>query len=207
MKKMQSLQPLMTELREKYKDDQQKQNTEMMRLYKDYGINPAGGCLPMVLQMPILFALFSIFRSTIELRQQPFVWWIHDLANPDVLFHLPFSLPVFGTSFISGLALLMAITMFIQQKQTVQDPRQKAMVYVMPVMFWIMFNSFPSGLNLYYFLFNLLSIIQQYLMNKSQSGTELQKVPQKKSKGKGWSERMLASLEQKAKVQQKQRKR
>ena len=206
MRKMQALQPLMTELREKYKEDQQKQNTEMMRLYKDYGINPAGGCLPMVLQMPILFALFSIFRSTIELRQQPFVWWISDLANPDILFRLPFHIPVLGTSFISGLALLMAITMFIQQKQTVQDPRQKSMVYVMPVMFWIMFNAFPSGLNLYYFLFNLLSIIQQYYMNKRHQGDVLQKVPQKK-KGKGWMENMLSSLEDKAKNQQKLRKR
>jgi YidC/Oxa1 family membrane protein insertase len=203
MRKMQALQPLMNEIREKNKEDQQKQNTEMMRLYKDYGINPAGGCLPLVLQMPILFALFSIFRSTIELRQQPFVWWIKDLATADVIFTLPFTIPLLGVSFISGLALLMAVTMFIQQKQSVQDPRQKAMVYVMPVMFWIMFNAFPSGLNLYYFLFNLLSIIQQYYMNKKHAGDVLQKVPQKKSKGKGWMERTLSSLEEKAKHQKK----
>jgi YidC/Oxa1 family membrane protein insertase len=206
MRKMQALQPLMTELREKYKDDQQKQNTETMRLYKDYGINPAGGCLPMVLQMPILFALFSIFRSTIELRQQPFLLWIKDLANPDILFRLPFTVPLFGMTFISGLAFLMAITMFIQQKQTVQDPRQKSMVYIMPVMFWIMFNSFPSGLNLYYFLFNLLSIIQQYYLNKRHADVVLQKVPAKKSKRPGWGERMMSGLEAKAKEQQKLRK-
>ena len=144
MQKMQKLQPLMTEIREKYKDDQQKQNVETMKLYKDYGVNPAGGCLPMLLQMPILFALFSIFRSTIELRHQPFVSWMSDLSAPDILVTLPFKIPLLGMSFISGLALMMAVTMFVQQKMTIKDPRQKSMVYMMPVMFWILFNSFPS---------------------------------------------------------------
>lgn len=199
MKKMQALQPMITDLREKYKEDQQRLNTETMKLYRDYGINPAGGCLPMVLQMPILFALFTIFRSTIELRQQPFALWITDLSAPDVLFQLPFKIPLLGTDFISILALLMALTMFIQQKQTVKDPRQAAMVYMMPAMFWIMFNSFPSGLNLYYFTFNLLSIIQQWYVNRNTGDFQLQKVPQKK--GKGWMEKAMSSLDEKAKAQ------
>ncbi len=202
MQKMQKLQPLMTELREKYKDDQQKQNVETMKLYKDYGVNPAGGCLPMVLQMPILFALFSIFRSTIDLRHQPFISWMGDLSAPDILVTLPFKIPVLGMSFISGLALLMAITMFVQQKMSVKDPRQKSMVYMMPVMFWVMFNSFPSGLNLYYFMFNILSIGQQYLINKRHQDEPLVKVTPKNGKKKqSWSERAMASMQEKAKEQ------
>lgn len=202
MQKMQKLQPIMTELKEKYKDDQQKQNVETMKLYKDYGVNPAGGCLPMVLQMPILFALFSIFRSTIELRHVPFVSWINDLSAPDILITLPFKIPLLGMSFISGLALMMAITMFVQQKMSVKDPRQKSMVYMMPVMFWIMFNSFPSGLNLYYFMFNLLSIGQQYLINKRHEDEPLVKVVSKDGKKKtGWADRAMASMQEKAKEQ------
>lgn len=107
----------------------------------------------------------------------------------------PFKIPLLGTDFISILALLMALTMFIQQKQTVKDPRQAAMVYMMPAMFWIMFNSFPSGLNLYYFTFNLLSIIQQWYVNRNTGDFQLQKVPQKK--GKGWMEKAMSSLDEK----------
>lgn len=204
MQRMQKLQPRVTELREKYKDDQQKQNVEMMKLYKEYGVNPAGGCLPMLLQMPILFALFSIFRSTIDLRHQPFIGWITDLAAPDILVDLPFTIPVLGMSFISGLALLMAITMFVQQKMTVKDPRQKSMIYMMPVMFWVLFNSFPSGLNLYYFMFNILSIGQQYLINKRHESEPLVKVaPKDGPKKQSWTERAMASMQEKAKQQQR----
>lgn len=166
MKKMGQLSPKMTAIREKYKDDPVKANQQIMKLYKEEKINPAGGCLPMLLQLPILYALFGVFRSTIELRGAPFILWIHDLAAPDVIFHLPFTIPLFGISQVSGLATLMGITMFIQQKMTVTDPKQKALVYVMPVMMTLLFFSFPSGLNLYYFTFNLLSIIQQYYTNK-----------------------------------------
>jgi YidC/Oxa1 family membrane protein insertase len=201
MRKMQALQPMMTEVREKYKDDPQRQNVEIMKLYKDYGINPAGGCLPLMLQMPILFALFAIFRSTIELRQQPFFWWIHDLSSPDVIFHLPFSIPLFGITNISGLALAMAITMFFQQKQTVTDPRQKSMIYVMPIMFWIMFNGFPSGLNLYYFVFNVLSIAQQYYINKRGKDMKLEKVkPKKRTSRMGWADQAVKALQQQQKT-------
>ncbi len=204
MQRMQKLQPIITELKDKYKDDQQKLNVETMKLYKDYGVNPAGGCLPMVLQMPILFALFSIFRSTIELRHVPFVSWITDLSAPDILFTLPFKIPLLGMTFISGLALMMAITMFVQQKMTVKDPKQKAMVYMMPVMFWIMFNSFPSGLNLYYFMFNLLSIGQQYLINKRHEDEPLVRVVSKDGKKKSsWTERAMSSMQEKAKEQKK----
>ncbi len=184
MKKMQKLQPMMDEIREKYKDDPQKMNSSIMNLYRDYGVNPAGGCLPLLLQLPIMYALYAVFRSAIELRQASFVWWITDLSVPDVAFSLPFHIPLFGVKDISGIALLMGVTMFVQQKMSVQDPRQKAMVWMMPIMMTLLFNGFPAGLNLYYAVFNLLSIGQQYFVNKQHDDAPLRKVePKKKSRG------------------------
>jgi YidC/Oxa1 family membrane protein insertase len=165
MKKMSELSPKITSIREKYKDDPVKANQQIMKLYKEEKINPAGGCLPMLLQLPILYALFGVFNSTIELRNASFLW-IKDLSAPDVILNLPFKIPIFGIDQVSGLALAMGITMFIQQKMTITDPKQKAMVYIMPVMLTLLFFSFPAGLNLYYFMFNLFSIIQQYWTNK-----------------------------------------
>lgn len=178
MKKMGELQPKMTAMREKYKDDPQKQQQMLMKLYKEEKINPAGGCLPMLLQLPILYALFGVFNSTIELRQAYFGFWIHDLSVPDVIMQLPFKIPLFGIDYLSGLALLMGITMFIQQKMTIKDPKQMAMVYVMPVMLTFLFTTLPAGLNLYYFMFNLLSITEQFFV-------------QKKGKKKGEAEQVL----------------
>lgn len=186
MKKMQALQPMMEEIRTKYKDDPQKMNAQIMNLYKEYGVNPAGGCLPMVLQFPILIALYNVFRSAIELRQANFFWWISDLSIPDKILTLPFTIPIFGVQEVSGLALLMGITTFIQQKMSVKDPRQKTMVWMMPVMMTLLFNSFPSGLNLYYFMFNLLSIGQQMYINKQHDKEPLRKIEQKKSKRGGF---------------------
>jgi len=183
MKKMQALQPMIEEIRAKYKDDPQKMNKQIMQLYKDYGVNPASGCLPILLQLPILYALWMVFRSTIELRQAHFVWWITDLSVPDVVVSLPFHLPLFGIKDVSGLALLMGITMFIQQKMTIKDPRQKMMVWLMPILLTLLFNSFPSGLNLYYFVFNLLSIVQQMWINKQHGDQGLRKVEEKKKVG------------------------
>lgn len=204
MRKMQVLQPKITELKEKFKDDPAKLNKETMMLYSTYGINPMGGCLPLLLQMPIFVALWGVFQTAIELRQQPFIWWITDLSRPDVLMHLPFKIPLFGIDQISGLALLMGITTFLQQKMTIKDPQQMAMVYVMPVMLTLLFMSFPSGLNLYYFLFNLLSIGQQYYLNHYAKPIELQ--PVKNPKKAGFMQRMMEAAEKKAKEQQKLRK-
>jgi YidC/Oxa1 family membrane protein insertase len=194
MKKMQALQPMMDEIKEKYKDDPQKMNQSVMRLYKEYGINPAGGCLPLLLQMPILYALWAVFRSSIALRHAHFVWWINDLAIPDVITRLPFSIPFFNITELSGLALFMGITMFVQQKMTVKDPRQKAMVWMMPVMMTLLFNSFPAGLNLYYFVFNLLQIGQQFWMNKFQKDEPLRKVEPKKQKSGGIIARLAKDM-------------
>ena len=193
MQKMQALQPMMTEVREKYKDDPQKMNQQIMRLYKEYGVNPAGGCLPLLLQLPILYALWSVFSSAIELRQASFILWITDLSVPDVIMKLPFRIPLFNINELSGLALMMGVTMFIQQKMTVKDPRQKMMVWMMPLLLTLMFNAFPSGMNLYYFVFNLLSIVQQAWINKKHKGEPLRKIEQKKNKG-GWINRIAKDL-------------
>ena len=161
-KKMQAVQPEILKLKEKYKNDPKKLNSATMKLYKERGVNPLGGCLPMLLQMPLLFALFIVFLSTIELRGAPFVLWISDLSQPDALIPLPFSLPLYGDQ-ISLLPLLMGASMFVQQKMTTSpvNPQQKMMTQFMSVFFVILFNQFPSGLNLYYTLFNVFTIIQQ----------------------------------------------
>jgi YidC/Oxa1 family membrane protein insertase len=182
MRKMQALNPMITEIREKYKDNPEKMNQQIMNLYKEYGINPAAGCLPLLLHMPIMFALWAVLRSSIELRQASFVWWITDLSIPDVVAKLPFTIPLFGIQDISGVALAMGITMFVQQKMSTTDPRQKAMVWIMPIMLTLLFNSFPSGLNLYYLVFNVLSIGQQFWM-KRQGEEPLRKVEPKKRGG------------------------
>lgn len=178
MKQMQMLQPRLAELKEKYGKDPQRLNRETMKLYKEYGVNPMSGCLPMLLQFPLLYALFIVFRSTIELRGARFVWWIRDLSQPDTIAQLPFSIPLYGDS-INVLPIVMAITMLVQQKMSVTDPKQKAMVYIMPLFFMLLFNNFPSGLNLYYTLFNVLTIIQQKLIPEA----EVQIKPRKEERG------------------------
>ncbi|HKJ67675.1 MAG TPA: membrane protein insertase YidC [bacterium] len=163
MKSMQTLQPKIQELRDKYKDDSQKMNQEMMKLYKEHGVNPMGGCLPMLLQMPLLYALFIVFRSTIELRGAEFILWIKDLSQPDTVFTLPFSLPLYGAQ-VNILPLIMAVTMILQQRVSATgtgSQQQKMMMWFMPILFLLIFNNFPSGLNLYYALFNIMTIIQQ----------------------------------------------
>ena len=204
MKKMQLLQPKIKEIKDKYKDDPQKLNKETMKLYSTYGVNPAGGCLPLILQMPIFIALWELLKVAIELRQQPFIFWIKDLSRPDVIFQLPFKLPFFGIDQVSGLALLMGIATFFQQKMTVQDPKQKALVYIMPIFLTILFMSFPAGLNLYYFMFNVFSIAQQYYINHKHDGMELQPV-KNANKKKGFMTRMMEAAEQNTKIQQKKR--
>jgi YidC/Oxa1 family membrane protein insertase len=124
-------------------------NQEMMKLYKEHGVNPLGGCLPLLLQMPLFYGLFVIFRSTIELRGAEFFWWLKDLSQKDPYYILP---------------LIMSIAMFWQQKITLKDPKQKAMVYLMPVLFFFLFKSFPAGLTLYWTLYNILSLIEQYYL-------------------------------------------
>ena len=168
MKKMQDLQPIIAEMKEKYNDDQPTMQKKQMQLFKEKGVNPLGGCLPMLIQMPLLFALFTVFRSTIELRGAEFIWWITDLSSQDTLFTLPFSLPIYGPN-VNFLPIFMGLTMYLQQKYSGQSStteQQKLMGYFMPVFMVLFFNTFPSGLNLYYSLFNIFSVIQtKYLSN------------------------------------------
>ena len=155
--KMQEIQPKIAALREKYKNDNQSLSRETMKLYKEEGVNPLSGCLPLLLQMPIFIALYNLFGKTIELRQAPFVLWIQDLSLPDELLIGGFGLHV--------LPLLMAVSMFIQQKMTMKDPKQAVLVYMMPVLMIFIFWSMSSGLVLYWTIFNVLTIGQQLLVN------------------------------------------
>ncbi|MDK9699587.1 MAG: membrane protein insertase YidC [bacterium] len=176
MKEMQIIQPIMQEMREKYKDNPKKMQEEMFKIYAEYKVNPAAGCLPMLLQMPVLYSLFIVFRSTIELRGAPFMLWIQDLSQPEALFILPFSIPLYGVN-VALLPILMGVTQFYMGKQTASnDPNQKIMLYMMPVMMAVFFNSLPSGLVLYYFYYNLATIVQQHYIK----GTTDKKVPEVK---------------------------
>ena len=166
MKTMKKLQPKMAAMREKYKDDKEKLNKELMGLYKTYKVNPVGGCLPMVLQIPVFFALYRMLYGAIELRHAPFWLWINDLSAPDRL-SIGFNIPYLGG--LPVLTILMGVSMFIQQKMTPTggDPRQEKLMLMMPVVFTVFFVNFPSGLVLYWLVNNILSIGQQYFINKS----------------------------------------
>ena len=147
-----------------------------MSLYKEHG-NPLSGCLPQLLQLPLLIALFIVFRSTIQLRGATFIpGWIDDLSQTDALFTLPFSIPMYGDQF-NLLPIIMAVTMFIMQKMSIKDPKQKAMVYIMPVFMLVLFNRFPAGLNLYYSLINGLQILQQKFIHTDKKEEEKQNIP------------------------------
>ncbi|PIE59899.1 MAG: membrane protein insertase YidC [Desulfobulbus propionicus] len=165
MKNMQKLQPKMAKLREKYKDDPAKMNQEMMTMYKTYKVNPLGGCLPMLIQIPFFFALYRVLMAAIELRHAPFMFWINDLSAPDRLW-LGFDIPYLHG--LPVLTLLMGASMYLQQKMTptVADPTQAKIMQFLPVIFTFMFLNFASGLVLYWFVNNLLSILQQQLINR-----------------------------------------
>ena len=178
--RMQAVQPQLNALKEKYKNDQKKMSQAQMALFKEHGVNPLGGCFPILLQMPLLISLFQVFRSTIELRGAPFVLWIKDLSSPDSVVDLPFSLPIYGDQ-IAILPILMGITMFIQQRMmpTQASGQQKYMSYFMTVFFTLLFNTFPSGLNLYYTLFNVLTILQQKFLTPAPAPIPVTPVKQK----------------------------
>lgn len=165
MKNMQKLQPKMVKLKEKYKNDPAMLNKEVMNLYRTYKVNPLGGCLPMLLQIPIFFALYKVLLMCIELRHAPFMLWITDLSAPDRLM-IGVDIPYLGG--IPVLTLLMGASMFVQQKMTptTADPTQAKIMMFLPVMFTFMFLNFASGLVLYWFVNNLLAILQQYLINR-----------------------------------------
>jgi len=167
MKEMQKLQPKITELRDKYKDDKDKLNRETMELYRQHKVNPFGGCVPILIQIPVFIALYQALMKSIELRHAPFMLWIQDLSSPESLF----TVCIIPSFCIPGrlLPLLMGITTFIQQKMTptTGDPQQaKLMLWFMPIMLTVIFWGLPSGLVLYWTVNNILSIFQQYYINK-----------------------------------------
>ena len=171
MKRMQLLTPKMTELKEKYKDDPTRMNTELMKLYKTYGVNPLGGCLPMMIQLPVFWGFYSVLGSAVELRNSKF-FWVHDLSQPDTVFHLP------GLGYpVNVLPLLMAVTMLWQMRISPKsgDPSQQKMFMFMPLIFIAFCYNYASALALYWTVQNLFSVAQLYL-TRNQAPPTLQKI-------------------------------
>ncbi len=169
MNDMKRLQPLMAEIREKHKNDRPRMNQEIMLLYRTYKVNPVGGCLPMVFQIPVFFALYRMLYSAIELRHAPFFGWITDLSAPDRLFNFGFTIPFMEPPYgIPVLTIVMGATMFLQQKMSPApgDPAQAKMMMFMPIVFTFIFINFSSGLVLYWLVNNIFSISQQFYISK-----------------------------------------
>jgi YidC/Oxa1 family membrane protein insertase len=186
MAKMKVLGPKMTEIRERYKDDPAKAQAEMMALYRTEKVNPASGCLPILIQIPVFFALYKVLFVTIEMRHAPFFGWIRDLSAPDPsnLFNLFGLIPNFHPELLSSYfhmpawALFMGLTMWLQQRLNPQppDPVQAKVFAWMPVIFTFMLAGFPAGLVIYWSWNNLLSITQQYyIMSKDEEQAKRQK--------------------------------
>lgn len=168
MAKTKVLKPELDEIKAKFPDDAQKAQAEQMSMYQKAGINPLSGCIPMLLQMPILLALFNFFPNSIELRQKSFLW-AHDLSTYDSILDLPFTIPMYGDHISLFTILMTASTVLYtwsnSQMQTIQGP-MKTMQYFMPIMFMVFLNSYSSGLTFYYFVANIVTFGQQALIRK-----------------------------------------
>ena len=153
MAKMKAINPKIQEMRERLKDKPQQMQQEMMRIYREEKVNPMGGCLPIIIQMPVFMALYWVLQSSVEIRNAPWIGWIHDLSMPDPFFILP---------------LLMTLSSLLQTalNPAPPDPMQAKMMWIMPLMFSVMFFFFPAGLVLYWLTNNILSIAQQWIINK-----------------------------------------
>jgi YidC/Oxa1 family membrane protein insertase len=164
MARMKEVQPRLVQMKEQYKGDPQRLNKEMMEMYKKEKINPLGGCLPVVIQIPVFISLYWVLLLSVEMRGAPWTLWIHDLSAPDTSLS-----DLVGLSIPIGiLPILMAVSMFVQTKlnPTPPDPVQAKVMLFMPLAFSLMFFFFPSGLVLYYIVNNLLSIAQQWQINR-----------------------------------------
>jgi YidC/Oxa1 family membrane protein insertase len=204
MKKMGKLSPMLKELQAKYKDDQQRFAREQMKLFRDYGVNPLGGCLPLLIQFPIFIGFYTALQVATELRGQPFILWVKDLSLPDTVasLDLPFSIPFIGSQLVlNPLPLLMGLTMFLQMKLTPQpatvDPMQRRIFMLMPFMFLFFCYTFASALALYWTFTNVFMIVQAQLtrlMNKGADDAPLQKVNPGGGGGSGgWPPKPAAS--------------
>jgi len=173
MNKLKALSPKIKELQAKYKGDKQKLNTKMMELYKKHGANPMGGCLPILLQIPVFFAIYRVLQNAIELKASPWIFWVEDLSIMDPYFILP---------------VAMGVTMFLHQRITptnFTDPMQEKIMKFLPIIFTFFFMTFPAGLTLYWFINNLFSIGQQYYVNSlfaKNNDIEVKPVNNKKAK-------------------------
>ncbi|MBO6574606.1 MAG: membrane protein insertase YidC [Rhodothermales bacterium] len=186
MAKMRELQPRMEAIKAKFPDNPQKQQEAMMKMYKETGVNPLGGCLPMLLQYPIIIALWQFLPQAIEIRQEGFLW-AADLSAPDVILQLPFSIPLYG-DFVAGFTVLMGLSMVVQmrlQGNLSANPQTKMLTYIFPVMIFVIFNRLAAGLNLYYLCYNVLSAAQQQVINRSLHNHPEQLEPKKPVKKKG----------------------
>ncbi len=208
--KMAALKPRLAKLKEKFKDDQQAYSMEQMKLYKEYGASPLGGCMPMVLQMPIWFALFRFFPSALDFRQEGFLW-ADDLSSFDVAFWLPFELPMGFGAHLSLFSILWAISTVIYTYYNTKhmdmgaNPAMKYMQYAMPLMFLVFFNNYASGLTCYMFFSNLLNIAQtlitkNFVINKDKIEEELKAYKKKPKKTGGFQERLQKALEEQQKA-------
>ncbi len=189
MKRMSLVQPKMAELKEKYPNDPQKVNVEMMKLYQEYGINPASGCLPMLIQIPIFFAFYRVLQYSAELRGQPFFGWVKDLSLPDTVYEIPLPFSSFPSLPINILPLIMAVTMVIQMRMTPQagDKMQQRIMNFMPLIFFLFCYNFASALALYWTAQNLINMGQTLLIRRLPQ-PELSKVKKKKA---GFMQRMM----------------
>ena len=208
MKRMSLLQPLMKELKEKYPNDQQKVSMEMMNLYRQYGISPFGGCLPMFLQIPIFFAFFYVLQTAAELRGAPFLGWVTDLSQMDTVYTLPFTIMGWEPA-INVLPFVMAASMIFMMKMTPQagDPTQQKIMKFMPVMFFLFCYTYPSALALYWTTTNIISIIQTLIIRRLPQPT-LEKVDPKKRKQPkkgGFLDRMQRMMEEQQKALEEQK--
>jgi YidC/Oxa1 family membrane protein insertase len=216
---MRILKPDLDKLKAKCGDDQQKYATEQMKIFSEVGVSPFGGCLPMLMQMPILFAMFSFFPSCIDLRHEPFLW-AKDLSTYDSVLNLPFEIWGYGAH-VSLFALLSAVTQIATtlysqrlQPSSPQADQMKMMTYLMPAVFLFMFNKFPAALTFYYFLQNVLGILQQWFFttfvikeDKVRAEMELaKKTPKKQGAFQQKMNEMMAQAEQQKKLQQNQKK-
>lgn len=181
MRAMQKLQPEIERIRKKYDGDPQALNAATMALYRENKVNPMGGCLPMLLQMPLFFALYAVINNAIDLRQAPFVSWIHDLSSPDLVAMLG-PLPGIGHFPVRLLPLLMAATGLLSQVLTPTDPKQAPMMYMMNIFMVFIFYNLPSGLVFYWTVMNLLTAVQQWLAMRGDSGAVV--VPAEAGKGR-----------------------
>ncbi len=206
MKSMSLLQPKMQELKEKYPNDQQKVSMEMMKLYREYGISPAGGCLPMLLQMPIFFAFFYVLQTAEEFRGAPFIGWVKDLSQMDTICTIP--IPGFDWNLpVNILPVTMVLLMWLQMRMTPQagDPMQRRIIQFMPLFFFAFCYFYQSALALYWTVTNIISIFQTWLIRRLPE-PELRKVDTTKKKGgkKGFMERMMEAQQRALAEQQRQ---